>query len=34
MAQLLKHLTVKQPTGQDSQQKVIGFLGEVFKAPE
>jgi Zn-finger nucleic acid-binding protein len=33
MAQLLKHLTGEQPTGQDSQQKVIGFLGEVFKAP-
>ena len=34
VAQLLKHLTGKQPAGQDSQQQVISFLGEVFKAPE
>ena len=34
MSQLLKHLTSKQATGQDVQQQVIGFLGEVFKAPE
>jgi Zn-finger nucleic acid-binding protein len=33
VAQLLKHLSGKQPAGQDSQQHVINFLGEVFKAP-
>ena len=32
IAQLLKHLTRKQPAGQGSQQKIISFLGEVFKA--
>jgi Zn-finger nucleic acid-binding protein len=32
VAQLLKHLTRKQPAGQGSQQKIISFLGEVFKA--
>jgi Zn-finger nucleic acid-binding protein len=33
VAQLLKHLVRKQPAGQDSQQQIISFLGEVFKAP-
>jgi len=32
VAQLLKHLTTKKPAGQDSQQQIISFLGEVFKA--
>jgi len=32
VAQLLKHLSRKQPAGQGSQQQVISFLGEVFKA--
>jgi Zn-finger nucleic acid-binding protein len=32
LAQLLKHLTRKQPAGQGSQQQIISFLGEVFKA--
>ena len=32
VAQLLKHLVRKQPAGQDSQQQIISFLGEVFKA--
>jgi Zn-finger nucleic acid-binding protein len=32
VAQLIKHLTGKQPAGQDSQQQIISFLGEVFKA--
>jgi Zn-finger nucleic acid-binding protein len=32
LAQLLKHLTKKQPAGQGSQQQIISFLGEVFKA--
>ncbi|MBC8274740.1 MAG: zf-TFIIB domain-containing protein [Chloroflexi bacterium] len=32
VAQLLKHLTGKQLAGQDSQQQVISFLGEVFEA--
>ena len=31
VAQLLKHLAEKQPVGQDSQQQLISFLGEVFK---
>jgi len=33
VAQLLKHLTGKQTAGQDAQQQIISFLGEVFKAP-
>ncbi|MFC2049712.1 zf-TFIIB domain-containing protein [Chloroflexota bacterium] len=33
VSQLLKHLTGKQPAGQDSKQQIISFLGEVFKAP-
>jgi hypothetical protein len=32
VAQLFKHLAEKQPAGQDSQQQIISFLGEVFKA--
>ena len=32
VAQLFKHLAEKQPLGQDSQQQIISFLGEVFKA--
>jgi Zn-finger nucleic acid-binding protein len=32
VTQLLKHLTRKQAVGQGSQQKVMSFLGEVFKA--
>jgi Zn-finger nucleic acid-binding protein len=32
VAQLLKHLSSKQPAGQGSQQQIISFLGEVFKA--
>jgi Zn-finger nucleic acid-binding protein len=32
LAQLLKHLSGKQPAGQGSQQQIISFLGEVFKA--
>jgi hypothetical protein len=32
VAQMLKHLAEKQPAGQDSQQQIISFLGEVFKA--
>jgi Zn-finger nucleic acid-binding protein len=32
LAQLLKYLTRKQPAGQGSQQKIISFLREVFKA--
>jgi len=32
VAQLVKHLAGKQPAGQDSQQQIISFLGEVFKA--
>jgi Zn-finger nucleic acid-binding protein len=32
LAQLLKHLTKKQPAGQGSQQQIISFLGEAFKA--
>jgi Zn-finger nucleic acid-binding protein len=33
VAQLLRYLTGKQPAGRDSQQQIISFLGEVFKAP-
>jgi Zn-finger nucleic acid-binding protein len=32
VAQLLKQLSRKQAAGQGSQQQVISFLGEVFKA--
>jgi Zn-finger nucleic acid-binding protein len=32
VAQLFKQLAGKQPAGQDSQQQIISFLGEVFKA--
>ncbi|MBM4446516.1 MAG: hypothetical protein FJ023_04080 [Chloroflexi bacterium] len=32
MAQLLKHLAGKKPARKDSQQQVISFLGETFKA--
>ena len=32
LSQLLKHLAGKQPAGQDSQQQIISFLGEAFKA--
>jgi Zn-finger nucleic acid-binding protein len=33
VAQLLKYLAGKQPSEQNSHQQIIGFLGEVFKAP-
>ena len=32
LSQLLKHLAGKQPARQDTQQQVISFLGEAFKA--
>ena len=32
VAQLLKHLAGKKPAKKDSQQQVISFLGETFKA--
>jgi Zn-finger nucleic acid-binding protein len=32
VAQLLRQLSRKQPAGQGSQQQVMSFLGEVFKA--
>jgi Zn-finger nucleic acid-binding protein len=32
VVQLLKHLAGKKPAKKDSQQQVISFLGEVFKA--
>lgn len=32
VAQLLKHLAGKKPARKDSQQQVISFLGEKFKA--
>jgi Zn-finger nucleic acid-binding protein len=32
VAQLLKELAKKKPAGKEPQQKVIGFLGEVFRA--
>jgi Zn-finger nucleic acid-binding protein len=32
IAQLVKELAKKKPAGQESQHKVINFLGEVFKA--
>ncbi|UCH52098.1 MAG: zf-TFIIB domain-containing protein [Chloroflexota bacterium] len=32
LSQLLKHLAGKQPAGQDSQQQILSFLGEAFKA--
>lgn len=32
LSQLLKHLADKQPAGQDSQQQILSFLGETFKA--
>lgn len=32
VAQLLKHLAGKKPARKDSQQQVISFLGETFKA--
>lgn len=32
LSQLLKHLTDKKPAGQDSQQQILSFLGETFKA--
>lgn len=34
VAQVMKQLIKKMPQGQDSQQKVINFLGEVFTAQD
>jgi Zn-finger nucleic acid-binding protein len=34
LTQLIKQLSGKQPAGRGSRQQVIGFLGEVFEAPQ
>jgi hypothetical protein len=34
VTQLMKHLAGERPSKHDSRGQVIGFLEEVFKAPE